>query len=83
MQDSNALNFCKQNYCACFLRYFHVTVGHCDDCFRDAALHIINSDKWQLALRSCKVDRFSGNIDTPMRKLIAKMPGQDDIHEIA
>ncbi|KAL8599950.1 hypothetical protein ACOMHN_050252 [Nucella lapillus] len=40
----------------------------------NVALSIINSDVWQQALRNSNEDPTTGRIDTPMRKLIKKMP---------
>ncbi|XP_076445095.1 uncharacterized protein LOC143283004 [Babylonia areolata] len=40
----------------------------------NVALSIINSDVWQQALRNSTEDPATGRIDTPMRKLIKKMP---------
>ncbi|KAK7502989.1 hypothetical protein BaRGS_00005615 [Batillaria attramentaria] len=40
----------------------------------NVALRIINSDQWQQALRNSTEDPDTGRIDTPMRKLIKKMP---------
>ncbi|XP_070189192.1 transient receptor potential cation channel subfamily A member 1 homolog isoform X2 [Littorina saxatilis] len=40
----------------------------------NVAMRIINSDVWQQALRNSTEDPVTGRIDTPMRKLIKKMP---------
>ena len=48
----------------------------CVTCFRDVAMAIVNSTKWKEALRNETLDLNTGNRDTPMRKLIRKMPGQ-------
>ncbi|XP_041352044.1 transient receptor potential cation channel subfamily A member 1 homolog [Gigantopelta aegis] len=40
----------------------------------DVALSILNSDVWQEALRNAILDLRTGCLDTPMRKLIRKMP---------
>ncbi|XP_076445109.1 uncharacterized protein LOC143283010 [Babylonia areolata] len=42
--------------------------------YANVALSIINSDVWQQALRNSTEDPATGRIDTPMRKLIKKMP---------
>ena len=39
------------------------------------ALRIINSNVWEKALRNSTEDPDTGKIDTPMRKMIKKMPG--------
>ncbi|KAL8579599.1 hypothetical protein ACOMHN_025552 [Nucella lapillus] len=38
------------------------------------AMTIINSNVWQQALRNSTVDTATGRVDTPMRKLIRRMP---------
>ena len=41
--------------------------------FRDAALAIIDHRDWKLAMRNRTFEE--GKLQTPMRKLIIKMPG--------
>ncbi|XP_046578884.1 transient receptor potential cation channel subfamily A member 1 homolog isoform X2 [Haliotis rubra] len=40
----------------------------------DVAMVIINSEVWEDALRHASLDLVTGQLDTPMRKLIRKMP---------
>ena len=42
--------------------------------FSDVALEIVKSDRWKEALRN--TTNNNGVIDTPLRKLIRKMPGK-------
>lgn len=49
--------------------------------FRDVAFCIVNSEKWKDALRNETLDLITGNRDTPMRKLIRKMPGKYPLHQ--
>ena len=43
--------------------------------FRDVAKVIVNSTKWRDAMMSETVNPKTGYRDTPMRKLIRRMPG--------
>ena len=43
---------------------------------RDVANAILNSDKWKEALRNDTSNMKDGTRNTPMRKLIRKMPGE-------
>lgn len=43
--------------------------------FRDIALAIIQSKEWKSALRNSTISPL-GEITTPLRKLIKKMPGE-------
>ena len=43
---------------------------------RDTASAIVKSNYWQEALRNHTLDLNTGRHDTPMRKLIRKMPGR-------
>ena len=44
--------------------------------FREVAQTLIKSDYWKEALRNHTLDLNSNRHDTPMRKLIRKMPGK-------
>ena len=43
---------------------------------RDTAAAIIKSNYWQEALRNHTLDLNTGRHDTPMRKLVRRMPGK-------
>lgn len=43
---------------------------------REVALVVINSNKWEEAMRNETPDLATGLRTTPMRKLIKKMPGE-------